>query len=436
MQEDAVQSKYELISRIGSGAFSQVFYGVHLSTKCNVAVKIVDFDHLEIDDQIGIFREVVALLQLNHPNIVTIYNYEFIGNQLYIYMEYLPNGTLLDKVVQMRGFTEEVARFYFKDILSAIFYLHKVRGIVHRDLKLQNVMISNDNHAKLIDFGFCNSMNKSNMFKSFVGTPGFTAPEIIGGERVEYSEACDIFSLGVCLFSMVAGRHPFQLQNQNRDVLVNQIQNLEFPERFSPELKELLKEMLLPDPDQRISLERIIISDWLQSELKPTLGLKSMIDLRYFNTKDSLKMASRKNILKPNLAVVHSMKNYGYSPERVITDLRRGRVTDGTAAYLILMNSLSRDELKKLNETYEITQETENTENKKCHKTLKNVKDTSASLRKCKKGFNAVIKVPTTINKRQRMSHLISNESMKNARCQTTLLPSKTHHLNFYQTDC
>ncbi|OHT10701.1 AGC family protein kinase [Tritrichomonas foetus] len=348
MHEDTTLSQYEIQCRVGTGAFSQVYRGVHLLTNSEVAIKIIDFEKLENDDKIGTIREVATLLQLDHPNIVSLFNYAFYNDKLYIFLEFIPHGTLLDKVNHLRGLSEDQARRYFKDIISAIFYLHHVRGIVHRDLKLQNMILTSDDHIKLIDFGFCNSMMKSNIFHTFVGTPGFTAPEVIQNTN-GYSESCDIFSLGICLFSMVAGKRPFDLQNKDKKRLIDQIESLEtnpqFINVFSKDLQFLLKGMLNPDPSQRMTLDQIMTSDWLQSDTRPVLSLKTMIDLRRFTTKESLQIASRKSLLKPNYSAVNALRKFGYAPEKVITELRRGRVTDGTAAYLMMMCTMSTEEL-------------------------------------------------------------------------------------------
>lgn len=351
MNDSSPLNDYEILNRIGSGAFSQVYNGRHIPTKCNVAVKIIEFEKLEVDDRIGAIREVAALLQIDHPNIVYLYNFTFSDDKLYLFLEHLSHGTLLDKANHMHGIPEDQAREYFKEIINALYYLHHTRGIVHRDLKLQNMMLTRDNHVKLIDFGFCNSSMKSNIFHTFVGTPGFTAPEIIDSNSQGYTESCDIFSLGACLYSMVLGRRPFELQNKNKQLLIDQIESLNFSDEkktYSPELQDLIRGMLCANPDQRITLDQIFACSWLRSCSKPSSGLQSMVDLRRFTTKESLQLISRKNILKPNMCAINALKNFGcYSTEKVATELRRGRITDGTAAYLMMMSTLPPDELNK-----------------------------------------------------------------------------------------
>ena len=106
--------------------------------------------------------------------------------------------------------------------------------------------------------------------------------------------------------------------------------------------------MLCANPDQRMTLDQIFSSSWLHSCSKPTSGLQSMVDLRRFTTKESLQLISRKNILKPNMVAVNALKNYGcYSTDKVSTELRRGRITDGTAAYLMMMCTMPPEELNK-----------------------------------------------------------------------------------------
>ena len=349
--QDTPLSQYEIHSRIGSGAFSQVYNGIHISTQSKVAIKIIDFEKLETDDRIGAIREVAALLQIDHPSVVSLYNFTFNEDKLYLFLEHLSNGTLLDKANRMHGIPEDQARKYFQEMISSLYYLHHTRGIVHRDLKLQNMMLTRDDHIKLIDFGFCNSTIKSNIFHTFVGTPGFTAPEIIDSNGQGYTESCDIFSLGSCLYSMVAGKRPFDLQNKNKQLLIDQIDALNLNDDkkpFSPELQELLRGMLCSNPAQRMTLEQIFASNWVQISSIPSSGLQSPVDLRRFTTKESLQLVSRKNILKPNDVAIAALKKFGcYSVDKVVTELRRGRITDGTSAYLMMMNTLPPEELCK-----------------------------------------------------------------------------------------
>ena len=242
--------------------------------------------------------------------------------------------------------------------------------------------------------------------------------------------------MGVCLYAMVSGKKPFDLQNRNKELLIQQIENLDYcfltlhemtpfnpkeavnlrnslnanqkgsnktlntrvdifmnksvgsvPTKcFSNDLQVLLKGMLCADPNQRLTLDQIIASSWFRNECQPIKGLQSIIDIRKFTDQESLKFLSRKNLFKPNLSVVHSLKNYGYVPDKVVTELRRGRLTDGAAAYMILNCVMPHTETREYPESEVKT------------------------LRPKKLSHGPLITIPTSVCAKQQSSHRMFNE--------------------------
>lgn len=120
-------------------------------------------------------------------------------------MEYVEGGDLYKHLIKQDHFPEAKAKLLFKELLEAMKYLHE-QGIVHRDIKLENIMLTSDFKPKIIDFGIARELQEDGM-KSQVGTPSYIAPEIIKGER--YSEKVDMFSMGVALYVFLCGYLPF-----------------------------------------------------------------------------------------------------------------------------------------------------------------------------------------------------------------------------------
>lgn len=340
MYFDSEVGNYIIQDRISRGAFSEVYLAKHKIIDQIVACKIIDISKYGEDDEVCLAREVITLLQMDHPNIVFTFEYVIEWSYLYIFSEYVTGGSILSELKNCVKFSEQRAKKYFLEILSALEYLHKDRNIVHRDLKPQNILITNEDSIKLIDFGFCNSGGESDRYTSFVGTPGYTAPEIIKSE--DYTSSCDIFSLGVILYSMVTGKSPFDLQNTDSKLLESQIEQIVYPDNLSAELILLMKGMLEPDPLKRVTLDEVIDSQWacMDSGARQIYSISRVpIDLRYSETLDSLSSAHRRPLMNPFKNAVDYLQHYRIERNVLMNELRTGVVSPKTAAYYILLKN-------------------------------------------------------------------------------------------------
>ncbi|XP_071193678.1 RAC-beta serine/threonine-protein kinase-like isoform X2 [Salvelinus alpinus] len=149
-----------------------------------------------------------------------------------------------------RVFTEDRARFYGAEIVSALEYLHS-RDVVYRDLKLENLMLDNDGHVKITDFGLCKEgITDGATMKTFCGTPEYLAPEVL--EDNDYGRAVDWWGLGVVMYEMMCGRLPFYNQDHERLFELILMEEIRFPRNLAPEAKALLAGLLKKDPKQRL----------------------------------------------------------------------------------------------------------------------------------------------------------------------------------------
>uniref|UniRef100_A0A8C4E6H8 non-specific serine/threonine protein kinase n=1 Tax=Dicentrarchus labrax TaxID=13489 RepID=A0A8C4E6H8_DICLA len=149
-----------------------------------------------------------------------------------------------------RVFTEDRARFYGAEIVSALEYLHS-RDVVYRDLKLENLMLDKDGHIKITDFGLCKEgITPDATMKTFCGTPEYLAPEVL--EDNDYGRAVDWWGLGVVMYEMMCGRLPFYNQDHERLFELILMEEIRFPRNLSPEAKSLLAGLLKKDPKQRL----------------------------------------------------------------------------------------------------------------------------------------------------------------------------------------
>ncbi|KAL7861818.1 hypothetical protein SRHO_G00132590 [Serrasalmus rhombeus] len=150
-----------------------------------------------------------------------------------------------------RVFSEDRARFYGAEIVSALDYLHSERNVVYRDLKLENLMLDKDGHIKITDFGLCKEGIKDGAtMKTFCGTPEYLAPEVL--EDNDYGRAVDWWGLGVVMYEMMCGRLPFYNQDHERLFELILMEDIRFPRTLAPEGKSLLSGLLKKDPKQRL----------------------------------------------------------------------------------------------------------------------------------------------------------------------------------------
>ena len=251
---------YDLDNVLGKGNFAIVRLGVHKLTKTKVAVKIVDKADLDADNLKKISREIEIMRKLSHRHIIQLYQVMETESMIYIVTEYAANGEIFDHLVQNGRMSEGEACRVFTQILSSVKYCHS-HGVVHRDLKAENLLLDCDNNIKLADFGFSNFYSPNDLLSTWCGSPPYAAPELFEGKQYVGPKA-DIWSLGVVLYVLVSGSLPFDgatLQELRSRVVGCQYR---VPFFLSEQCEQLLKGLLVIDPERRLSLEQIASHPW------------------------------------------------------------------------------------------------------------------------------------------------------------------------------
>jgi tRNA A-37 threonylcarbamoyl transferase component Bud32 len=202
--------RFEIIGEIGSGAMGKIYEGFDSTINRRVAIKTIRTDVVSLGGERArqrFLREAQAAGALNHPNIVTIYQADEAGPYSFIAMEYL-EGETLEKIIEKRAPLplEEICRIA-TPICEALDYAHR-NGVVHRDVKPANIMITTEGTVKVMDFGIAH-IDYSTLTRegAVLGTPSYMSPEQIRGEKVD--GLSDIFSLGVVIYEMATGNRPF-----------------------------------------------------------------------------------------------------------------------------------------------------------------------------------------------------------------------------------
>ncbi|KAJ3057122.1 serine/threonine-protein kinase KIN2 [Rhizophlyctis rosea] len=208
-----------------------------------------------------IIREAAIMLLLQHPHIVRLH--EIMANPEYYYMffEIVNGGQMLDYIISHGKLREKSARKFLRQIISAIDYCHE-NSIVHRDLKIENILIDKAGGIKLIDFGLSNLYSPTTQLSTFCGSLYFAAPELLNARAYTGPEV-DVWSLGIILYVLVCGRVPFD--DTSMPVLHAKIKEgrVEYPPHLSPECKHLISRMLVTNPLQRATLEEVKMHTWI-----------------------------------------------------------------------------------------------------------------------------------------------------------------------------
>ncbi|WFD25142.1 non-specific serine/threonine protein kinase [Malassezia nana] len=280
---------------IGAGSMGKVKYGVCKSDKRKVAIKIVP-RHTSVSSvlqhgrgkpkhpnhaateaemnaalsraaskdaskEVRIVREGSLQMLLLHPYICRMREMIVHTNHYYMVFEHINGGQMLDYIISHGRLRERSARSFARQIGSALQYCH-ANNIVHRDLKIENILISKSGNIKIIDFGLSNLFSPKGHLNTFCGSLYFAAPELLNA-RVYTGPEVDVWSFGVVLFVLVCGKVPFD--DPSMPVLHQRIKSgiVEYPAWLSPECKHLLSTMLVTDPHQRATMQDVMTHPWM-----------------------------------------------------------------------------------------------------------------------------------------------------------------------------
>jgi serine/threonine protein kinase len=292
--------KYNFGQTIGKGSFSLVKVAQNTETRAKFAVKIIPKSNMNTAADMERFeREVNVVIKMSHPGIIKIHDFLVDDNYFFLIMDFCGGGTLLSQT-GVRDINEERAKPLFKQILEAIEYIHS-QGIAHRDLKLENVLMDEFGHIKIIDFGFSRFADPGQMFATPCGSPAYAAPEVVCAEQYD-GRMADIWSLGVMLFALITGEFPWKGTNQIQ--IFNQIKNAKFdvPEGVSKFGEDLIRKLLVPEPNLRLSAAEALIHPWFDgvivswgndNKLRPVLSINTFQRILSSNEKQSMSPRSQ-----------------------------------------------------------------------------------------------------------------------------------------------
>jgi len=249
-------ANFEDISFLGEGTFGVVRLYQDKKTKEKVAIKILNkYKILSKDDKMRVKRELTFLKMVHHINIINSKKILEDSEKIYIIMEYCEKGELYDLIFDVICLEEDEAAYYYYQLINGLENIHR-HGMVHRDLKLENILIDKNNILKIIDFSLCNYYNKNNLLSTPCGSPCYASPEMISGKKYD-GIMVDIWSTGIILYIMLCGFLPFD--GENTDKMYDKILKcqVKFPDNLGDDSIDLIKKILVNKPEKRITIKEI-----------------------------------------------------------------------------------------------------------------------------------------------------------------------------------
>ncbi|KAG0451385.1 hypothetical protein HPP92_013784 [Vanilla planifolia] len=264
---EVLLGKYEVGRLLGRGTFAKVYEARSLPEGSVVAIKVIDKPKI-VGGDLGprIIREVSAMRRLSdHPHIIKLYEVLATRSKIYLVMEHASGGELLARVARRGRLSEPTALRYFHQLLSALRFCH-ARGVAHRDVKPQNLLLDRDGNLKVSDFGLAalpEHRREDGLLLTACGTPAYAAPEIARHHAYDGARA-DAWSCGVILFVLLAGFLPFD--DSNLPEMYHRIhrRDYRFPPWFSAASKRLISRLLDPNPETRITIDAVTDLSWFR----------------------------------------------------------------------------------------------------------------------------------------------------------------------------
>jgi len=271
-----IKDFYKIDKVLGKGSFAVVKKGINKETGKEVAIKVIERESLEDEDEMALQNEVDILGQLDHPNVVKLYEIFDESSRMYLVLELMTGGELFDRIVEKEHYSEKEASDTIRPIVDAIRYCHSL-GIIHRDLKPENLLYETAEATsviKITDFGLARFVSNE-MATTACGTPGYVAPEVLRGKG--YGKEVDFWSIGVILYVLLCGFPPFYEETNQELFETIKKGKFDFPSPYWDDISDMAKDLIN---------NLLVVDPWVLGEMTPRKILPNVTDkIREFNSK-------------------------------------------------------------------------------------------------------------------------------------------------------
>jgi len=267
-----LEDEYEVGSELGRGGFAVVYAGKSKKTDESVAIKVIEKNCVDVSELQSLVREIDIMKKVDHPNVLKLIDIFESDTRVTLVTELVTGGELFYKIVERGSYSEADAAGIVRQLVTGVEYLHS-KGIAHRDLKPENLLCSDgegkDMTIKIADFGLSKMFSAGEVLKTSCGTPDYAAPEVLQTDGT-YSNAVDMWSVGVITYVLLCGYPPFYAKEQRE--LFTQILNAEyeFPEedwsQISEAAKDFIRHLLVVDPNERMTASQALQDKWLAGD--------------------------------------------------------------------------------------------------------------------------------------------------------------------------
>lgn len=301
---------YEILEHLGKGGFAHVYRARCSRTGLFVAIKMIDKALMASAGMIGRVRQEVTIhSRLKHPAILELYTFFEDAHYVYLVLELAHNGELAKHFkLGTRGLSEKAAADILRQVLSGVLYLH-THNIIHRDLSLNNLLLTKDLNVKIADFGLATQLNgPDEKHVTMCGTPNYISPEV--ASRDLHGLPADVWGIGCMLYTLLVGSPPFHTQHVK--TTLNRVINADYkiPYELSHQAQDLLQKLLCKDPSKRISLKGIMDHPFLKQE-NSSLPRQDSRDSGFLTTLHSTQHSSKlKTEDRTNSEVLGLCKTY------------------------------------------------------------------------------------------------------------------------------
>jgi serine/threonine protein kinase len=279
LEREANKDDFEALDdkALGKGGFGHVWKVRYKSTGKIYAVKVMNKDYIRKENMVDqINREIEIMYRTDHPHIIKLYNHYEDDENFYLIMHCAGKGQLYSQLKRMKRLDERTVAQYMREVFSAVKYLHSLKPpIIHRDIKPENVLLDSDGRAKLADFGWSNFYDENKKRETYCGTPEYLAPEMV--TKSGHNEAIDIWSLGILMFELLAGRPPFVYKGDPSALYADiRALKIKWTDDFPMMAKNLISKVLKVKPSERLTITEIMDHPWFKDTplLRPILSIE------------------------------------------------------------------------------------------------------------------------------------------------------------------